>query len=107
MTMQPTTDTDDLAAAISEFEANLPGWWWSIGHCSVSRDASCGPEMSGPDGALIEDRAVPPEDRLFDRGFHCDDKNGTLASSLRNVMHQAMEARAEARKAAPAAKGKR
>jgi hypothetical protein len=32
--------------------------------------------------------------KLFDNGFHCDDRNGTVASSLRNVMHQALEAKA-------------
>jgi hypothetical protein len=71
---------------IREFEAALPGWWWSICVCSVSRDASCGPDVAGPDADLLEDRT-------FDRGFHCDDRNGTLASSLRDVMAQALDAR--------------
>jgi hypothetical protein len=30
--MKPT-DGNDLIAAIQEFEAALPGWWWSIGSC--------------------------------------------------------------------------
>jgi hypothetical protein len=28
--MQPKTDADDVSAAIEQFEAALPGWWWSI-----------------------------------------------------------------------------
>jgi hypothetical protein len=55
---------------------------------SVSRDASCGPDVAGPDADLLQDRT-------FDRGFHGDDRNGTLASSLRNIMAQALEARAK------------
>jgi hypothetical protein len=89
---QSKTDTDDLSAAIREFEAALPGWWWAVYSCSVSRDASCGPDKSGPDADLLQDRTM-------DRGFHCDDRNGTPASSLQNVMAQALEARAKFRAA--------
>lgn len=82
----PVVDTDDLAAAIKEFEAALPGWWFSLGACSVSRHASCGPDVKGVDAALLADRQ-------FDEGFDCDDADGSLASSLRNVMRQALAAR--------------
>lgn len=81
------TDVLDLASAIREFETALPGWWWSIGHCSVSRDASCGPDLNGPDKHLLE---IP----LFDEGFHIDDRSGTLAGSLRYVMREALAAKA-------------
>ena len=83
------TDTADLAVAIKIFEANLPGWWWGIGSCSISRDASCGLDMNGPDAYLLK----LTETRLFDEGFHHDDKEGTLADALGNVMEQALEAR--------------
>ena len=53
----------DLQTAIIEFEKALPGWWYSLGICSVSRDASCGPDITGPDAALLEIRQ-------FDGGFH-------------------------------------
>jgi hypothetical protein len=86
---QPVTDTEALALAINDFEAALPGWWWSIGVCSLTRDASCAPDIAGPDAYLLK-----LEDRTFDEGFHCDDPNGTLASSLRNVMAQALAAKA-------------
>lgn len=84
----PVVDTDDLSAAIQEFEAALPGWWFSLGACSVSRDASCGPDRRGMDAKLLEERQ-------FDDGFHCDDADGSLASSLRDVMRQALIARKE------------
>jgi hypothetical protein len=86
------TDADDLAAAIREFEAALPGWWWTVGSCGVSRDASCGPDLQGPDADLLANRA-------FDGGFHCDDDDGTVAGSLRAVMQAALDARSKARKA--------
>jgi len=79
----------DLQAAIMEFEKELPGWWYSLGICSVSRDASCGPDITGPDAALLKIRK-------FDNGFHCDDHhpNSTMADALRNAMAQALDAKA-------------
>ena len=78
----------DLANAIADFERALPGWWWSIGSCHVSRDASCGPDRVGPDAHLLSDR-------LFDEGFHADLRgDATVADALRDVMRQALEARA-------------
>jgi hypothetical protein len=57
--------------------------------CGVSRDASCGPDYLRNEDQL--------ELEVFDSGFHFDDiaDGSTVASSLRNVMRQAMEARAE------------
>lgn len=83
------TDAQDLAAAIAEFEKALPGWWWSVASCSVSRDASCAPDRAGRDAWLLKQR-------VFDNGFHCDDLEGTPASSLRDVMRQAISARTAA-----------
>lgn len=79
-------DNEDLAAAVDEFERALPGWWWSVGSCSVSRDASCGPDRQGVDAALLVHRE-------FDDGFHVD-ASGSVADSLRAVMHAAVQARA-------------
>ena len=87
MAWQPT-DNSDLSAAICEFEAVLPGWWWSVGACSISRDASCGPDIHGPDASLLTTGG-----RMFDNGFHYDDPEGTLASSLRRVMEMALQAK--------------
>lgn len=80
-----TTDTNDLAAAIQEFEAALPDWWWSVRHRSLSRDASCGPDIR----ILSRDH---PHAVAFDAGFHADLRDGTLADALRDVMRQALEA---------------
>jgi hypothetical protein len=81
---QPQCNSD-LYSAIAEFEAALPGWWFSICVCSRSRDASCGPDMAGPDYLLLKQ----PQ---FDEGFHCDHQ-GSLADALRDVMQQALEAK--------------
>jgi hypothetical protein len=88
--MEPQ-DTGALAHAIAEFERRLPGWWWSVGSCSVSRDASCGPDRNGPDADLLKDREL-------DEGIH-HDGDGTVADSLRIVMERAIARRAETRAA--------
>lgn len=84
----PKQDATELAKAIAEFEEKLPGWWWSVGSCSVSRDASCGPDRNGPDAHLLTLRE-------FDDGFHHDDQEGTCAESLRLIMNWAIHRKAE------------
>lgn len=86
-----TGDTEVLKETIKEFEEKLPGWWWTIGSCSVSGHASCGPDSSGPDADLLE-----TGDLAFD-GFHQDyiGPDDTAADALRDVMEQAIEARAK------------
>jgi hypothetical protein len=86
-----TQNVAKLAAAIAEFEYRLPGWWWSTGSCSVSRDASCGPDRNGPDADLLE------TDSEFDEGFHHDERKGDCADALRIVMEWALARRWEAR----------
>lgn len=79
---------NDLAAAIGEFSTALPGWWFSVGDCSVSADASCGPDRNGVDRELLKDRS-------FDNGFHADlPKPASLAEALRAVTTEALVARA-------------
>jgi hypothetical protein len=48
------TDTHDFAQAISEFEAALPGFWWSVGQCSVGAHASCSVDGSGCQRHLLK-----------------------------------------------------
>lgn len=84
---QPLTDTADLSKTIMEFETALPGWWWSICVCSRTRDASCGPDLAGPDYLLLSNA-------VFDAGFHAA-VDGTLAEALRDVMAQALHAKSE------------
>ena len=57
------------------------GWWWSVGSCSVSSDASIGPDMAYADPALLT---------AFDAGFHCDlPQPATVADALRDCITQA------------------
>ena len=90
-----STHIPSLAEAIAKFEATLPGWWWSTGTCSISRDASCGPDRNGRDGYLLflDDRDAA---KLFDEGFHADldEEGSTVAEALLDVMAQALEAKA-------------
>lgn len=75
---------------IREFRKQLPGWWFSIGECSVSSDASCGPDVAGPDANLLKQKT-------FDEGFHADlVPPATMADALAHVMGQAIKVRTEA-----------
>lgn len=87
LTWRAQTTPEDLAA-IREFEAALPGWWWAIGSCSVSRHASCAPDRAGVDAALLDDPA-----RRFE-SFDIDLRGGTLGDALRTVMCAALKAKA-------------
>lgn len=79
--------------AVAEFKAKLPGWWYTMGDCSVSADASCGPDSAGPDFDLLY-----LDDRTFDNGFHVDLlQPATVAEALLNVMNQGLTAKAAAR----------
>lgn len=88
------TQPDGLETAISEFKRALPGYWFTVGECQVSADASCGPTRESQDIALIE------QDDRFDGGFHADlPQPATMADALRTVMQEALEARCDALKA--------
>lgn len=90
MTAWTTSPATGLEAAIAEFKAALPGWWFSVCECQVSADASCAPTSETPDIALIA------LDDRFDSGFHADlPQPATLADALRDVMRQALEAKRE------------
>lgn len=87
MTDWKIKDQDTLAVAIRDFKTALPGWWYSVGECQVTCDASCGPTVESFDILLI------PHDRRFDDGFHVDLPNpSTLADALRHVMRDAQAA---------------
>lgn len=91
------TDADDFAAAIKEFEAALPGFWWSSGQCSVGAHASCAVDGNGSQAHLLEGIE---QDHPFDSGFHCDTTKGMPGEALRNVMQQALEALADTARSA-------
>ena len=89
-----TKPQSELEAAIAEFKAALPGWWYSVCECQVSCDASCAPTTESSDVALIV------RDAAFDSGFHADLlQPSSLAAALRNVMEQALTAKAALRMA--------
>lgn len=76
-----------LEAAIAEFKAKLPGWWYSVCECQVSCDASCAPTRESLHIALAE------SSNQFDAGFHAVlPQPSTLADALRDVMEQALQA---------------
>lgn len=84
----PEVCHDDLGPAIAEFKAALPGWWYTLGECQVSCDASCAPTSLSADLDLI------PADERFNSGFHADlAQPSTLADALRTVMQEALEAK--------------
>ena len=80
------TDADDFAKAVTEFEAALPGFWWSVGQCAVGAHASCAVDGTWSPELI---KAVFYADPL-DSGFHCDKRGGSPAEALRNVMAQAI-----------------
>ncbi len=83
-----TKSQSDLEAAIAEFKAALPGWWYSLGECQVSCDASCAPTVESEHIALITEAGDQ-----FDSGFHADLRQpSTLSEALRNVTQQALTA---------------
>lgn len=90
LTTEVAQDDAALATQISAFRRLLPGWWFSVGECSVSADASCGPDIAGPDKQLLKIR-------LFDEGFHADiPQPATMAEALMHVTGEACQARAQA-----------
>lgn len=87
-----TKPQTDLEAAITEFKAALPGWWYSVCECQVSCDASCAPTTESPDIERAQYGSA------FDHGFHADLlQPSTLAEALRDVMRQALAAKAVAK----------
>ena len=87
--MKSHDSVGDLQAAIAEFAEVLPGWWYSMGDCSVSCHASCGPDVAYSDAYMLINR-------LFDEGFHSDIPQPTcLADALRGAMQKGLQARDE------------
>jgi hypothetical protein len=82
------TDTLELAKVILKFEKELPGFWWSVGQCSVGAHASCAVDGSGTQTHLLDNIVAG---HPYDSGFHCDTLRGSPAEALSNVMEQALE----------------
>jgi hypothetical protein len=82
------TGAAKLAEVAAEFEAKLPGWWWSVGMCSVGAHASCAVDGNGAAKHLLDGIAAG---HPFDAGFHEDTTLGKPHEALRSVMEQALE----------------
>lgn len=82
-------ETSELALAIARMERELPGWWWSVGACHVSSDASCGPDSHGPDAQLLESSEFSD---LLDTGIFDADipQPSTCAQALNHVIDKAI-----------------
>ena len=76
-----------LEKIIADFKDEFPGWWWSIGECQVSCDATVGPTTAAPDAHLLK----LPE---FDFGFDGDLRQpSTVEDALLDAINLAREAR--------------
>lgn len=91
------TDVQEFACAVAEFEGALPGFWWSVGQCSVGAHASCAVDGNGSQRDLLIGVASREP---FDDGFHCDTRGGSPAEALRDVMRQAIDYIANHKRAA-------
>lgn len=66
--------TASLDAAIEPCERVLPGWWWRVGTCHVSDDATIGPDYNSPEHGERLHREFPigvkddgyPDEWIFD-----------------------------------------
>ncbi len=72
----------DEKAVLALVRFVLPGWWWTVGLCSVSADSTLGPDVAGPDADLLT-----AEDRTFDDGFMHDVRKGhPCLSTIENLV---------------------
>src|SRR5258705_137771 len=93
MTWTAHRQTGDLIFAIAYFNSRLPGWWFSVGACHVSADATVAPDTAGADDILFRtgDNDVT---KFFDRGFDVDlHPPATMADALVRATDLAVAAR--------------
>lgn len=66
--------TSSLDAAVALCNRVLPGWWWRVGTCHVSDDATIGPDYNSPEHSERLHREFPigvkddgyPDEWIFD-----------------------------------------
>jgi hypothetical protein len=106
----PTNVTRSIDALVRMIEIELPGWWWTFGYCTLSNDASLYPPGSArfrrqfSHASLGLDGQSGPQalelfekwGKLFDEGFHCDLRGGTVVLSMLIVFLTAQIAIAKA-----------
>lgn len=87
-----TEEPTGLEEAIIRFKRDLPGWWYRVGECQVSADASCGPTRESEHVLLI------PKNPRFDHGFDADlPMPASMADALDVVRAEALDAISQAR----------
>lgn len=116
----PDADSLDLDLEVPRYTASidamaelvrtaLPGFWWTCGFCELTNDASIYPHGTtmasmGTDfrqGDRLKLLDHPVMGRIFDDGFHCDRRGGTVALSLLAAFIEAKMAVAKATRTAP------
>lgn len=80
--------TRGLNEAIEKLYRELPGWWFSLGNCSVSADATIGPDRTGPDRHLLKFEEF---DQGIDGSLH---HPASLADALLRAIENAKAAKA-------------
>jgi hypothetical protein len=86
--------TGDLTAAIAYFNEKLPGWWFSVGACHVSADATVAPDSAGADADALFHSGDRTVTAFFDTGFEVDlHPPATMADSLIRATDLAKAAR--------------
>lgn len=83
--------TAGLAEAIERLYRELPGWWFTVGNCHVSADATVGPDSDGPDADLLEFREM--SDGVDGDLLH----PATLADALNRAIDEGKKLRARYR----------
>lgn len=78
----------NVREAIRLLNTVLPGWWFSVGLCALSGDASIGPDFRAPNApskAIID---------KYDAGFHADLQPGDgLRRMARALLHCIVQAK--------------
>lgn len=92
----PANVSASIDAVTRLIEAELPGWWWTCGYCTLTNDASLyvpgsksfpyAYAVMGPDSrAGPKSRALvnhPKWGECFDEGFHRDRRGGTVPLAM-------------------------
>ena len=102
---RPPYVTRSIDAAACMIETELPGWWWNCGHGALRNGASLyvsGPsqiQVNSPNARIPSDSEPHPEHlrllqdpkwgKLFNRGFHCNRRDGTVPLAMLAVFLQA------------------
>lgn len=71
MTWTAEEQVGDLPSAIAYFHSSLPGWWFSVGACHVTADATVCPDTAGIDAWLFQTGDADVT-KFFDEGFGAD-----------------------------------